>query len=533
MTGPDRIAAVLVARGVRHAFGVPGGGSSSDVILAATACGIRFVLSQTETGGALMAAAQGEVTGYPGVSVTTLGPGVASVVNGVAHASLDRSPLLLLADAPATPTAIVGVHQRIEQAELLRPITKAQIVVRDTGVEEAMSEAFAASTAPPPGPVYVELAFSSDPQARPAVARQEPSPAPVEPDRGASDTEEQLRAVVAAAKRPLALIGLEVRSDEEIEAVRAFCDEFDIPALVTYKAKGVIPDASPRFAGVLTNATIERRVLERADLLIAIGLDPVELLARPWPHTAPVVDVGVALHAASQLPVRGRFGENLVDGIARVSSALARTEGSGWAHAEGRRGRALLVVGGSARLTPTLAISELSRRWAGSARATIDAGAHMLPAMLLWPAEHRADLLISNGLSTMGYALPAAIGAALLEPTRRVIALTGDGGLLMCLGELATLAREALDVCVVVFDDRALSLIKLKQEQRGRPAGVDLGTVDWPAVASAMGIPGCGVRTVAELRTAMAEADSHHGPSLLAIRVESSDYSSVLKALRG
>jgi acetolactate synthase-1/2/3 large subunit len=238
-------------------------------------------------------------------------------------------------------------------------------------------------------------------------------------------------------------------------------------------------------------------------------------------------------HAADVLPIRGRVGDGLVDGLHRVASAFGSTEGAERANAEAKRACELVAALGSGRLTPTTAISELVARWAPDVRVTVDAGAHMLPAMQLWPAEARGDLLISNGLATMGFALPAAIGAALLESGRRVVALTGDGGLLMCLGELATLARENLDVCVVVFDDRTLSLIKLKQEQRGEAAGVALGPVDWVTMASSLGIRGYAADSMEGLRARIADIGSKPGPSLLAIRVESFDYVPVLQAIRG
>ncbi len=529
----DRVGVFLADRGLRHLFGVPGGGHSSDVIVAADAHGARFVLSQTETGAALMAAAQAEITGRAGACITTLGPGVTSVVNGVTHAWLDRAAMLVLADAPPGPTAVAGIHQRVEQRAVLEPVTKGQVVVGREHVEATIARAFELAEALPPGPVYVELGFHG-------AATDEPEPDIARP--GAADEDgraigvtgwDELRPLIAASRRPVVLVGLEVRSPEDIAAVREFCRDRDVPGLVTYKGKGVIPDASPQFAGVVTNSAIEASILEEADLLIGVGLDPVELLARPWPYSAPVIDISPVHHPDGQLPVRGRMDVGPIEGLRRVASALGATEGAAWAHARANDSRRRLAALGWGRLTSTTALAEMAARWSSGARVTVDAGAHMLPAMQLWPAEARADILISNGLSTMGFALPAAIGAALLEPGRRVVAITGDGGLLMCLGELATLARENLDVCVVVFDDRALSLIKLKQEQRGATAGVELGAVDWVAMAASLGIRGFAVATFDALHTCLAQIGSSSGPSLLAVRIESTDYVPVLRAIRG
>lgn len=529
----DRIGRLLAARGLRNLFGVPGGGHSSDVIVAADTHGARFVLSQTETGAALMAAAQAEITGQAGACITTLGPGVTSVVNGVTHAWLDHAAILVLADAPPGPAAVVGIHQRVEQRAVLAPVTKGQVVIGREHVEATMARAFELAEASPPGPVYVELGFdgAATDEPEPDIAR----PGVADEDGRAIDDSvwDELRPVIAASRRPMVLVGLEVRSPEEIAAIREFCRDRDVPALVTYKGKGVIPDSSPQFAGVVTNSAIEASILEEADLFIAVGLDPIELLARPWPYSAPVIDISQVHHPDGQLPVHGRMHVGPIEGLQWVGAALGATDGAARAHARANGRRQRLAALGSGRLTSTTAVAEIAARWSSSARVTVDAGAHMLPAMQLWPVEARADILISNGLSTMGFALPAAIGAALLEPGRRVVAITGDGGLLMCLGELATLARENLDVSVVVFDDRALSLIKLKQEQRGVTVGVDLGAVDWVGLAASMGIRGFAVETLDALATCLAQIDSSPGPSVLAVRIESTDYVPVLRAIRG
>ena len=529
----DRIGRLLAVRGLRNLFGVPGGGHSSDVIVAADTHGARFVLSQTETGAALMAAAQAEITGQAGACITTLGPGVTSVVNGVTHAWLDHAAILVLADAPPGPADVVGIHQRVEQRAVLAPVTKGQVVIGREHVEATMARAFELAEASPPGPVYVELGFdgAATDEPEPDIAR----PGVADEDGRAIDDNvwDELRPVIAASRRPMVLVGLEVRSPEGIAAVREFCRDRDVPALVTYKGKGVIPDSSPQFAGVVTNSAIEASILEQADLFIAVGLDPIELLARPWPYSAPVIDISQVHHPDGQLPVRGRMHVGPIEGLQWVGAALGATDGAARAHARANGRRQRLAALGSGRLTSTTAVAEMAARWSSSARVTVDAGAHMLPAMQLWPVEARADILISNGLSTMGFALPAAIGAALLEPGRRVVAITGDGGLLMCLGELATLARENLDVSVVVFDDRALSLIKLKQEQRGVTVGVDLGAVDWVGLAASMGIRGFAVETLDALATCLAQIGSSPGPSVLAVRIESTDYVPVLRAIRG
>jgi acetolactate synthase-1/2/3 large subunit len=166
--------------------------------------------------------------------------------------------------------------------------------------------------------------------------------------------------------------------------------------------------------------------------------------------------------------------------------------------------------------------------------ATVDAGAHMFPATAYWHAVERGECLISNGLSTMGFALPAAIAAALVHPDRRVICLTGDGGLMMVAAELETAARLRLPIGIVVFDDAALSLIQVKQEQRGQAgAAMRYAGPDMAALAGAFGLPAWTARTEVELADALRAAQRAPGPALIAARVDPSGYRRTLEAVRG
>jgi acetolactate synthase I/II/III large subunit len=153
---------------------------------------------------------------------------------------------------------------------------------------------------------------------------------------------------------------------------------------------------------------------------------------------------------------------------------------------------------------------------------------------MLWPIAEPNVMLISNGLSTMGFAVPAAVGAALVDPERTVIALTGDGGLLMCAGELLTLVRERLHVIVIVFNDNALSLIDVKQRQRRfASAGVSLGDVAWASVAESFRMAAHVATTDEEFARAMASALAHRGPSLIDARIDPAPYAEMLRTIRG
>jgi len=464
---------MLERAGVRRLFGMPGGGGNADLLQAAHALGLPFTLAHTETAGAFMACAQAEITGRPGACLATLGPGAASIVNGVAQAALDRVPLIVITDPPDP----LYPHQRLPQQEILAPL------VKWSGSD--LDQALAAVTAPPYGPVHLQAGAEPLRTHPPLV----PWPHP---------------AADMPARRPVLLVGLGACHD----APRRFCESRRVPALVTYKAKGVVPDDHPWFAGVLTNGALERPALEQADVFLTAGFDPVELISRPWPWRQPMVPMERAV----------------------VASTWTAEEVRALAEAQRAAMRPAVEAG---ELAPHRVVEIVAEFYTG-ARIAVDAGAHMFPVMSLWPAREPRGVLISNGLATMGYGLPAGIGAALLEPARPLVVFTGDGGLMMCAAELRTAARERLPLRIVVFDDASLTLIRLKQEQRGYDtAATALGPTDWPAVAGGFGVPARGAADEAGLRAALRETAGAPGPVLIAARISTRTYPELMRALRG
>lgn len=529
----DLIVSRLRAAGVRMIFGVPGGGSNLDLIEAAGRAGLPFVLTATETAGALAAMAQAEITGGCGACLTTLGPGVSSVLNGVACAFLDRAPLVVLTDAQTAPEGFE--HQRIDHGALMRPITKATVAVEDADVEAVVDGAVAAALAAPRGPVHLDCAWqaAAADRGREGFAAPAGSPAlQILPDPASQEVPPPADDLVAKARRPILLVGLEARRAGS--AIRDFCERRQIPALVTYKAKGVVPDTSPSYAGVFTNGAIERDAIADADLLIAVGLDPVELLPRTWTFDQPVVFCGDVM-PRGHVPVAAGWTDGVDRGLARIDALLPETS---WDLEAVRRraeaARARIRIAPSSALTPDRVVEIVAARLADTHRVTVDAGAHMFPATMLWPVSEPNGMLISNGLSTMGFALPAAVGAALVDRSRPVVALTGDGGLLMCLGELLTAARERLPIVTIVFNDASLSLIEIKQQARKfQPTGVALGDVAWKPLAESVGLAAFRADTADELGLAIEMARAVEGPSLVEARIDRTHYGATLRAIRG
>ncbi len=524
----DHIITRLEARGVRRMFGVPGGGSSLALIEAGSRRGIQFVLARSETAAAIMAAATAEIAGAPGVVLTGIGPGAASVVNGIAYASLERAPVVLFTDCLHAPSSI---HQVFDQQALLAPLARRTArLTPATAVR--FDELLDACLAAPAGPVHIDLSApdaNATLRTEPAApARQAGSPCP------SQDTIDQARDLLSRARRPVLLPGLEIRNKSGQLAVRALAEALRCPVLPTYKAKGVIADASPLCAGLFTNAAAEAAILSSADLIICLGLDPVEMIPQAWRYEAPVIDLAFA--PGHRFPFEP--GCSLLTSPEQVMEELVPAAGpASWTVADIAAGRnaikAALAMQPSGLNAHSITVALRDAAPAGT-RLAVDAGAHMFAAMGFWQADGHTSVLKSNGLSTMGYALPAAIASALAEPDRPALAITGDGGINMCLAELATAAALGSNIVCAVLNDAALSLIGIKQQRdQRRPLGTSYAGSDYARIAEGFGCKGIRVTRLEDLSAAARQAFAHPGPVVLDIATDPSGYPEQLARLRG
>ena len=522
MAGPSSFAAAVAdglrQAGVQRLFGVPGG-ASLDLIEAAAGLGIGFILAHTESAACMMAATYGRLTGTAGVAVVTRGPGLTSAANGLAQATLDRFPLLLLADGVPRAAAERTAHQRLDQVRMAAPLAKHSGVLGREKPAATVAAAADLAGRPPAGAVHLTL----DPSVPGNPVLSAPAPGVGQPVTG-----DDVRAVFAGARRPVVIAGLDVV--DEAAALRSALSGLGCPVLATYQAKGIVAETADDYAGLFTGAAIEADLLRQADLIVGVGLDPVEPLPGSWPYQADVV----LLH---RHPVEaGYFGQRarvLTGDYGGDLLSLLRHLRPSWPPGAGAKFRAAArgaLEDGAAGFRPQDVV-RVVREVAGDVTVTVDAGAHMLVAMALWDTGHPGRVLISNGLATMGFALPAAVGAALADPSSRVVCLVGDGGLGMVVAELETLARLNLDVTVVVFNDATLTLIELKQPPGAAPGAVAYGATDFAAVARAMGVPAAVATTAGQLHDQLAGAP--RGPFLVDARIDRRSYRHVLAAIRG
>jgi acetolactate synthase I/II/III large subunit len=526
--GTETIAAETLVDAIRTGgadtiFGMPGGGPNLALIGAAEAVGLRFVLTHGETAGAITAATYGLLTGAPATAISTRGPGAASAVNGVAQATLDRFPLLFVSDCvPAHDTDRVA-HQRLDQMALMAPVTKgAGRLGGDAAAADVASSAVALAGAAPRGAVHLDF----DPGAasiQPGEPAAQPSVDPAGLDRA--------RSLIADSDRPVVIVG--IGAVDDAARVRDVLERLSCPVLTTYQAAGVLPDGHPQLAGLYTGGVLERPMLAAADLIVAVGLDTVEPIPAPWGLDVPVVSIDIAAPASTFLPADvALVGASVGELLDRVA------EGAGhrWANDAGAAALAVardaLLATSAGTFGPVELANVVVRCAPGASTATVDAGAHFLAIMPFWPAAAPLRVLISNGLATMGFALPAAIGAALARPGTPVVCMVGDGGLGMTLAELETVARLRLPITVVVFDDAALSLIEIKQRDgQGGAGAVRYAPVDFAAVAVAMGLAATTVDSVEGLERAL--DGGWDRPRLVDARIDPTSYPALLRTTRG
>lgn len=526
----DAVAEAMARSGVARVFGLPGGGTSA-LVGAVERAGIPFVLTHTETGAVLMASTEGESTGRPGIVLTSLGPGAAAATAGLAHCLLDRAPVLVITDRLADAACGPGYHQWLDQSNLLGGVVKGSFTVGETDAAATFAAAYGLCIDGVPGPVHLDM---------PAGAsgwRTGPHPVRSDGERPVPRLDDEQRRRVADARRPVLVAGLGARRlpagglDALVAGLRA-------PVLTTYKGKGAVDELGPWSAGIITGGAAEQPLLQAADLVVTVGLDGVELLASMPPLRADRVELAGHDAPGGVLPPTS---DRLTGDLQALLGQLPTSGRSEWGADQAGAHRA--AVDAAFETTPATGaglhpwrtarvLDDLAGARAG-AQLTVDAGAHMLPLCQAWRARSPGTFWISNGLSTMGYALPAAIARSLAEPERPVLCCTGDGGLLMAAGELATAARAGRRLVVVVFDDRSMSLIRIKQGEADLGRGVDFGQTRWAEVASGLGMAGAEVDDEEGLRAAVGAALDRERPSLVSVRTDASPYADMLKILRG
>ena len=521
----------LYQAGCKRAFGIPGG-EVLDLLEGLKNSGIEFILTKHENSAGFMAEGGYHADGAPAVLLATLGPGVANAVNVVANALQDRVPMIFLTGCVDASDELTYTHQVFNHGELLKSVTKASIKIVDGMVDVSIDKAVSIAMDGQLGPVHVDVPISvaSKEQKKADFNTEKPlfvrnTPSPSAPADG--EELETARKLLSDAKRPIMIAGLDVLSQSAEEEVKKFVLEFRIPLITTYKAKGILPENNPLSLGSAGLSPLADQhllpLIHESDLILAAGYDPIEMRLgwrNPWGDKGKVVEFTTVpnthyMHQAD-LSFVGHIGE----GLRTLSKGVSPSPVWRGVNLVDFRNHLKSIFSGKDEWGPGQVIETVRKILPPNGVATVDSGAHRILLSQIWECYEPRRLLQSTGLCTMGCAVPLAIGFKLASPELPVVAFTGDAGLEMVLGELATLRDLKLPVVVVVFVDESLALIELKQRRLGMPnIGVDFGPTNFPKVAEALGGEGRWVSDTSDLIEAFQGAFDRKTFSLLACKI--------------
>lgn len=525
------IADALAQSGIQHIFAYPG-----DPIIELMECsrtrGIDVVLARREGTAAFMAEAAAMATGSPGVCLSTLGPGSTALVNGVAAATVDRVPMIALSGQIESSREPFFTHQVVDHKLLFSPITKWAGRIEASAVGTTMRKALSLAQAERPGAVHLTIA--GDVSKHPATDLSfSPPPA------GALTTFGVLKApggrdpgdLLAAAKHPVVLAGIGATRAGATDALIRFAEKTSVPVVVSPMAKGVFPEDHPLFAGVLDMACnqVLWKLLGDADLIVTAGFDAVELI-KPWSIDTPVLHID-ALQNSDQI----YFSE--VECIGAVGAVLdwlsdSFTGEPRWTTAEIEAHRTQLsnayyegrVTG---RLNPTDVVDVVRAAMSADTIATCDVGSHKLLVGQGWKTQAPRHMLMTNGLSSMGFGVPAAIAAKMVRPEQPVVALIGDGGFAMAATEIRLAAARGLPIVFVVFVDGSLNRIELKQMVQSYPStATRIEDTDLVALAGSMDCDGIRADSIQELEKALTGTGSLTRPLVVEAHIDPAQYES-------
>lgn len=512
MKTAELVVKCLESEGVKYVFGIPGE-ENIGLVDALARSTVRFVLARHEQGASFMADVYGRLSGRAGVCLATLGPGAINLALGTADAQLDSAPLVAIAAQAGLNRIFKESHQFVDLLELFRPIIKwgAVIHLPDTAAE-IVRKAFKVAQTERPGATLIVL--PEDVQAAPAAAAPLPRAQP-RPEAPAPEQLARALRVLEESVNPLILAGHGVCRADAGQALVRFAERTRIPVATTFMAKGAIPDDHPLALGAI--GFMQRDYVnfgfDRADTVITVGYDLVEYDPQHWnPHGAKKI---VHIH---RNPAEVDKSYNLAVGIeGSLAAALDAIAGGFTPKAQPPppiRIRQLLrqeldsvAADTSFPLKPQKIVHDLRRALGEDDIALCDTGALKIWMARLFECYRPNTCLISNGLATMGFAVPGALAAKLLHPERKVVAVTGDGGFLMNSQELETAKRERTPFVVLVWRDDGYGLIRWKQDiELGRSAFVEFSNPDLVRYAESFGIKGYRINAAAELLPVLKEA---------------------------
>ncbi|MCE1985677.1 acetolactate synthase large subunit [Enterobacter ludwigii] len=528
-TGAQLIVHLLERQGITTVAGIPGGTVLPLYDALSQSTQIRHVLARHEQGAGFIAQGMARTQGKPAVCMACSGPGATNLVTAIADARLDSIPLICITGQ--VPSSMIGTDafQEVDTYGISIPITKHNYLVRDiTELPQVISDAFRIAQSGRPGPVWIDI--PKDVQTAEIEIDVLPEPGERAPaPQFSAESVQAAAAMINAARRPVLYLG--GGAINASDAVRQLAEKASLPTTMTLMALGMLPKAHPLSLGMLGmhGARSTNYILQEADLLIVLGarfddraigkteqfcpnakiihvdIDRAELGKIKQPHVAIQGDVAEVL--AQLIPQTNASDRadwrQLVADLQKEFPGAIPTEGDPLSHYG--------------------LINAVAACVDDSAIITTDVGQHQMWTAQAYPLNRPRQWLTSGGLGTMGFGLPAAVGAALANPDRKVICFSGDGSLMMNIQEMATAAENQLDVKIILMNNQALGLVHQQQSlfyTQGVFAATYPGTINFMQIAAGFGLHTCDLNAEADPHAVLQAAISRPGPALIHVRID-------------
>ena len=538
--GADAIIDSLVNHDVKYVFGVPG--AKIDRVFErlehpTNEKAPQLIITRHEQNAAFMAQGIGRITGKPGVVLTTSGPGVSNLATGLVTATAEGDPVLAISGQVQRTDLLRLTHQSMDNVALLAPVTKYAAEVQEPeNISEVIANAYQEAEAAKQGASFVSVPQDvTDSEVKTAPIA--PMPAPVLGP--ASPVESTLLAQrIKTAKLPVLLLGMRASDPETTKSIRNLVEETHLPVVETFQGAGIIPrELEDDFfgrVGLFRNQPGDQ-LLKHADLVIAVGYDPIEYEPRNWNNEG---DANIIVIDSMRAEVDKNFQpeRELVGDISQTLDFLLpymkgfKLPESSREYLDGLQEKLKLrdeppaVTENQVTSHPLSIIQALQDRVTDDMTVSVDVG-----SFYIWMARHFRSynprhLLFSNGMQTLGVALPWAISAALVRPNTQIVSVSGDGGFLFSAQDLETAVRLGLNIVHIIWNDGHYDMVKFQEELKyGKSAGVNFGSVDFVKYAESFGATGLRVEKAQDLEKVLDQAFATEGPVVVDIPVDYSD----------
>ena len=542
LSGAEMVVRSLIDQGVKQVFGYPGGAVLDIYDALHTVGGIDHVLVRHEQAAVHMADGLARATGEVGVVLVTSGPGATNAITGIATAYMDSIPLVILSGQVATSLIGYDAFQECDMVGISRPVVKHSFLVKQTeDIPGVLKKAFWLAASGRPGPVVVDLPkdILNPANKLPYVWPESVSMRSYNPTtQGHKGQIKRALQTLLAAKKPVVYVGGGAINAACEAQLRELIEKLNLPVASSLMGLGAFPATHRQALGMLgMHGTYEANMtMHHSDVIFAVGVRfddrTTNNLAKYCPNATVLhIDIdptSISKTVSADVPIVGdarQVLEQMLELLAQEKATQPLDEiRDWWQQIEQWRARQCLKYDTqSENIKPQAVIEAVWRLTKGEAYVTSDVGQHQMWTAQAYPLNRPRQWLTSGGLGTMGFGLPAAVGAALANPDRKVICFSGDGSLMMNIQEMATAAENQLDVKIILMNNEALGLVHQQQSlfyKQGVFAATYPGMINFMQIAAGFGLHTCDLNAEEDAHAALQAAISRPGPALIHVRID-------------